>query len=423
MRYFTDDLYNHPGRLLTEQNAWARQVLQTTAGGRYLYLTGSGATPEGQFPFLRRLDLHTDQPETLWRCSAPFYEAVSSFQASTGRLLLRRESPDVPPNYFLRGLGEENERQLTRFEHPFPLFKEVKKELVQYRRKDGLPLSGTLYLPPGYRPEDHGPLPTLLWAYPKEYKKAAHAGQVTDSPYRFTWAYSLSPVLWVMRGFAVLDDPAMPIVGEEGEEPNDTFTEQLVAGAEAAVEHLVSLGIADPKRVAIGGHSYGAFMTAHLLTHSDLFAAGIARSGAYNRTLTPFGFQHEDRHYWQASDTYHRMSPFSDAHRMKTPLLLIHGQDDRNPGTHPLQSERYYAALKGLGAPVRLVMLPHEGHGYRARESVFHTVWETDVWLHRHLGEATYRVPTEGSLGLLALGFRGVAAWRDAQDKPKDEEQ
>jgi dipeptidyl aminopeptidase/acylaminoacyl peptidase len=363
------------------------------------------------------LDLETDQTETLWQCSAPFYEEISHFQAESGRMLFRRESPDTPPNYFLKKLDEATERQLTHFEHPFPLFRSVKKELVHYQRKDGLPLSGTLYLPPGYRAEEHGPLPTLLWAYPKEFKQAAHAGQVTDSPYRFTWVHSLSPVLWVMRGYAVLDDPSMPIVGEAGQEPNDTFTEQLVDGAEAAVAHLVSQGIADPRRVAIGGHSYGAFMTAHLLSHSRVFAAGIARSGAYNRTLTPFGFQHEDRHFWEASEAYLRMSPFAYAHQMKTPLLLIHGQDDRNPGTHTLQSERYYAALKGLGAPVRLVLLPHEGHGYRARESVYHMVWETDTWLQEHLGSSAYEIPEQGSLGLLALGYRGLAAWRDTTGK------
>lgn len=413
LRFSSDDEYNHPGSFLLHANAYGRYVLQVSDDGRGLFLAGKGATPEGNRPFLRKFDRESLSAETLWRCAENRYEEVASFEAATGLLLVRRESPDTPPNYFLRYFPQGEERQLTHFEHPFPLFTAVKKELVHYKRSDGLPLSGTLYLPPGYDPAQHGPLPTLLWAYPKEFRKAAHAGQVTDSPFRFTWVHSHSPVLWVMRGYAVLDDPAMPIIGEEGTEPNDTFTEQLVDGAESAVSYLVAQGIADPGRVAIGGHSYGAFMTAHLLSHSKAFAAGIARSGAYNRTLTPFGFQHEDRNFWEAPEAYHRMSPFAFAHQMKTPLLLVHGQDDRNPGTHTMQTERYYAALKGLGAPVRMVLLPHEGHSYRARESVFHMVWETDHWLEKHLGQAPYEVPEEGSLALLALGFRGLAAWRE----------
>ena len=300
-------------------------------------------------------------------------------------LLTRRESVEIPPNFFIRDLRSGALEAVTDFPHPTPQLLGVQKELIRYKRADGLALTGTLFLPAGHDPEKDGPLPTILWAYPREFKSASAAGQVRDSPHRFVRVGWWSPVPWVTRGYAVLSDPAMPIIGEGESEPNDTYVEQLVSGARAAVETLVERGISDPAKVAVGGHSYGAFMTANLLAHSDLFCAGIARSGAFNRTLTPFGFQSEERTLWQARETYFEMSPFVHADKIKAPLLIIHGAEDNNSGTYPMQSERFYNALKGHGATTRLVMLPHESHGYRARESIMHTVWEMDTWLSRYV--------------------------------------
>jgi len=243
----------------------------------------------------------------------------------------------------------------------------------------------TLYLPEGYSPETDGPLPVFMWAYPREYKSARAAGQMRGSPYQFIRVRWSSPVIWVLQGYAVLDGPTMPIIGEGDKEPNDTYVEQLVASAKAAIDELVKRGIADPTRIAIGGHSYGAFMTANLLAHSDLFRAGIARSGAYNRTLTPFGFQAEERTFWQAPEIYFKMSPFMHADKVNEPILLIHGEADNNSGTFPLQSKRFYHALKGMGATVRLIMLPFESHGYRARESILHVLWEMNEWLEKYV--------------------------------------
>jgi dipeptidyl aminopeptidase/acylaminoacyl peptidase len=228
----------------------------------------------------------------------------------------------------------------------------------------------------------------LMWAYPQEFKSADAAGQVTDSPYRFVRPHTHSPLFWLMRGYAVLDDPSLPIIGEGEEEPNDTYVEQLSAGAKAAVDEVVRRGVADPNRIAIGGHSYGAFMTANLLAHTDLFRAGIARSGAYNRTLTPFSFQAEERTFWEAPEVYFEMSPFMHVPEIDEPILLIHGEADNNSGTFPMQSERFYNALKGHGATCKLVMLPHESHGYRARESVMHMAYEMDTWLEKYVKNA-----------------------------------
>jgi dipeptidyl aminopeptidase/acylaminoacyl peptidase len=260
----------------------------------------------------------------------------------------------------------------------------VQKKQVSYTRLDGINLGGTLYLPAGFKIGDT-PLPVLIWAYPREFKTIEAAGQVKGSPHTFSMLSSGSPVYWVTRGYAVLDNADMPVVGESNKEPNDTFIEQIRYNAEAAINYLVKLGVADRKRIAIGGHSYGAFMTANLLAQTDLFAAGIARSGAYNRSLTPFGFQAEERTYWQAPLVYNKMSPFSYADKIKTPLLLIHGQADNNTGTFPMQSERLYTALKGHGAITRLVLLPSESHAYRAKESILHMMWEMDNWLEKYV--------------------------------------
>lgn len=257
--------------------------------------------------------------------------------------------------------------------------------MITYKREDGLELSGILYLPPGYDKAKKEKLPLIVWAYPREYKDASSASQTTSNPNSFTFLSYGTPIYWITRGYAVLDNAAFPIVGEGNSEPNDTFLKQLVANGKAAIDAVDALGYIDRNRVAVGGHSYGAFMTANLLSHSNLFAAGIARSGAYNRTLTPFGFQSEERNYWEAPDVYNTMSPFMHADKMKTPLLLIHGEADNNSGTYPMQSERYFNALKGFGAPARLVMLPKESHGYAAWESVMHVLWEQDQWLETHV--------------------------------------
>ena len=382
----SDDRYNNPGFPMTVPNAWGRSVLLTTDKGRGLYLSGQGASPEGDRPFVDKYDLRTGKTTRLWRSEAPFYETVNEFiDPARGLLLTVRQSVSEVPNYFIRDLKKGTLKQVTKFENPYPQMAGVHKELVTYKRKDGIDLSFTLYLPAGYDRAKDGPLPTILWAYPREFNDPSMAGQVSGSPYTFTRISASSVLVYVTQGYAVLNDASFPIVGAEGKEPNDTFVEQLVANAEAAINKAVEMGVTDPERVAVSGHSYGAFMTAHLLSHSRLFAAGIARSGAYNRSLTPFGFQSERRSFWEDPELYLQMSPFTHATKVKDPLLLIHGMADDNQGTFPIQSERYYAALKGAGAVTRLVLLPHEAHGYSARESLLHVHWEYLRWLDKYV--------------------------------------
>jgi dipeptidyl aminopeptidase/acylaminoacyl peptidase len=383
--YSSEDRYADPGRFINRPNPYGRPVLLMDREGRVLYLTGRGASPEGDRPFIDKYDLSTGKTSRLWRSAAPYYENFAAFVDTQNNVVLTsREGKKVQPNYFLRNLRTGKLKQVTFFKHPFPALKDVEKQIIRYMRPDGVELNGSLYLPVGYKKTD-GPLPVLMWAYPQEFKSRAAAGQLSDSPYRFIRISPYSTLLWITQGYAVFDNPTMPIVGEGKQEPNDTYIEQLVANAQAAVDKLVAMGIADRKRVAIGGHSYGAFMTANLLAHSRIFAAGIARSGAYNRTLTPFGFQAEERLLWQAPDTYIKMSPFMFADKVKDPILLIHGQADDNSGTFPIQSERFYHALKGNGATVRMVLLPNEAHGYAARESVMHMLWETYNWLEKYV--------------------------------------
>ena len=382
----SDDRYNNPGFPMTVPNAWGRSVLLTTDKGRGLYLSGQGASPEGDRPFVDKYDLRTGKTTRLWRSEAPYHETVNEFiDPARGLLLTVRQSVSEVPNYFIRDLKKGTLKQVTKFENPYPQMAGVHKELVTYKRKDGIDLSFTLYLPAGYDRAKDGPLPTILWAYPREFNDPSMAGQVSGSPYTFTRISASSVLVYVTQGYAVLNDASFPIVGAEGKEPNDTFVEQLVANAEAAINKAVEMGVTDPERVAVSGHSYGAFMTAHLLSHSRLFAAGIARSGAYNRSLTPFGFQSERRSFWEDPELYLQMSPFTHATKVKDPLLLIHGMADDNQGTFPIQSERYYAALKGAGAVTRLVLLPHEAHGYSARESLLHMHWEYLRWLDKYV--------------------------------------
>jgi len=380
-----EDRYSDPGTPETRRNERGKSVIVTSPDGCYIYLSGDGASLEGDRPFLDRLDLNTLETERIFHSQPPYYEQPSRFiNDECTELLFIRESVSDYPNYFVRDLEVGTDIQATFYENPFTMLNGMHKELITYKREDGLDLSATLYLPPGYEIDD-GPLPMVMWAYPQEYRSSTAAGQISGSPFEYDYIGWWSPVIWLTQGYAILDNPAMPIVGEGDEQPNDTFVEQLVMSARAAVDEVVRRGVADPERIAIGGHSYGAFMTANLLAHSDLFAAGLARTGAYNRTLTPFGFQSEDRSLWEAQDVYMEMSPFMNADRIDEPILLIHGNADNNSGTFPMQSERFFAALKGLGGTARLVMLPLESHIYIARESILHVLWETQEWLAEYV--------------------------------------
>jgi len=379
------DRYNDPGRFVTTKGKFAEDVLALDNNNGFLL--GDGFSKAGQFPFLDEINLTENTTKRIYQSAfTDKYEQINDYDFLKKQLRVRIESKSEYPNYYVRDLGIKKAlEQLTFFENPFKALKNVNKELINYKRKDDLELSGIMYTPQGYNPKESSPLPMILWAYPREYKDKTSASQKTNNPNRFLYPSWGSPIYWATQGYVVLDRAAFPIIGEGDKEPNDSFRSQLVANAEAAINALVNKGFADRDRVAVGGHSYGAFMVANLLSHSNLFAAGIARSGAYNRTLTPFGFQSESRSYWEAPEVYYTMSPFMHAEKMKTPLLLVHGQADNNSGTYPLQSERYYNALKGLGATTRLVMFPKESHGYRAKETILHLIWEQDQWLERHV--------------------------------------
>lgn len=376
-----NDAYHDPGRPVhVTRPDGARTILQD---GDAIFLSGQGASPEGARPFLDRRDLKTGETRRVFHCAEHAYESFVGFVGdSRTTVLIRHESKTEPPNDFLLNLANGKRTKLTDFRDPAPQLTQLKKELITYKRNDGVPLSGTLYLPPGAREGVRVPL--IIWAYPLEYSDPATAGQVRTSPYTFTRPTGPSPLFFVTQGYAVLDNATMPVVGDP-ETMNDTYVEQIAASARAAIETLDKRGIIDPSRVGIGGHSYGAFMTANLLAHTDLFAAGIARSGAYNRSLTPFGFQSERRSYWEATDLYTRMSPFTYAHKINEPILLIHGEADNNTGTFPIQSERLFQAIQGNGGTARLVMLPHESHGYRSRESIHHVLAEMFEWAGKYV--------------------------------------
>ena len=390
-----EDRYADPGTPVMQLDDRGFARLLTTGDGETIYRIGAGASPEGDRPFLDRQDLGGGDTERLFQSAAPWYEApFALLDAEATRILTTRESPTEPANVLLRSLDADAGAApvaLTDFPHPTPELRGVSKEQIRYSRADGVEMTADLYLPAGYDAKRDGPLPMLMWAYPREFKSADAASQVRGSPYRFNRISYWGPLAYLARGYAVLDGPTMPIIGEGDAEPNDTYVKQLVASAQAAVDEVVERGVADRDRIAIGGHSYGAFMTANLLAHSDLFRTGIARSGAYNRSLTPFGFQAEERNYWTATDVYHAMSPFNHADKINEPMLIIHGEQDNNSGTFPMQSERMYAAIKGLGGTARLVMLPNESHGYRARESILHMLAETDEWLEKHVKAAPGR--------------------------------
>ena len=363
--------------------------------GDEIFLSGAGASPQGDRPFFRKMNLKTGQTTEIFRSGTEEYESFAGMIDDAGTsFFTRKDSVLNPPNVFIRqcaaGQPCAAPKAVTDFKDPAPQLRGIKKQRVEYKRADGTPLSFTLYLPPGYKEGTR--LPTLIWAYPESYTDGALAAQVAGSTNRFTQMGGISHLFLLLSGYAILDNASMPIVGPP-ETKNDTFVKQIVDAAQAAIDKGVEMGVVDRDRVAVGGHSYGAFMTANLLAHSDLFRAGIARSGAYNRTLTPFGFQDETRNFWEATKIYTEVSPFFYANKINEPILLIHGEADNNQGTYPINSERLFAAISGLGGTARLVMLPHESHGYSARESTEHTLYEMVNWMDKYVKTPKPRGP------------------------------
>ncbi|MBV8326568.1 prolyl oligopeptidase family serine peptidase [Chryseobacterium sp.] len=382
----SQDIYSNPGKFNKTENQFGKSVIDIKGGKTYL--VGEGFTKDGQHPFIDEMDIKSLKKKRLYTSDLKNTKEsiLDILNPSKGEVLITQQSSNQYPNYFKKNIKSNKAEPVTHFANPFESIKDVYKEVITYKRNDGVTLTGTLYLPANYdRKAKREKLPLLIWAYPAEYKDKNTAGQNKKNANDFTFPSYGSFIYWTAKGYAVLDDAAFPIIGEGKTEPNDTFIPQLVANAEAAINAVDQLGYIDRKKVAVGGHSYGAFMTANLLTHSHLFACGIARSGAYNRTLTPFGFQTEQRNYWDVPEIYTAMSPFMHADQMKTPLLLIHGDADNNPGTFTLQTERYFQALKNLGAPVKMVLLPKEAHGYQAKENILHLLWEQDQFLEKCL--------------------------------------
>ncbi len=395
-----EDRYSDPGTwVMVLDPTTDRFVPLRSTDGRYLYLRGNGGSSEGDRSFIDRFDLTTGKTERLWQSASPYYEQVLQVVDRDGnRIITQRESPTEPPNIFVRDLRDKSLTPITKLGDPAPYFAGVKSQLITYARPDGVKLSATLYLPPGYD-KSQGRLPFFFWAYPREFQSSDAASQLTGSPYQFKRPARQNYLMLLMHGYGILDGPTMPIVGANGKEPNDTYVEQLVASAQAAVDKIVEMGVADRDRIGIGGHSYGAFMTVNLLAHSDIFRTGIAESGAYNRTLTPFGFQAEPRTYWEAPEVYNAMSPFNYANKINEPVLLIHGQRDDNSGTFPIQSERLFAAIKGNGGNVRYIQLPLEPHGYTAVETQRHLLWEYINWLDKYVKNAGPRTTTSATAG------------------------
>ncbi|XP_045796882.1 probable glutamyl endopeptidase, chloroplastic isoform X2 [Trifolium pratense] len=426
----SEDVYSDPGSPMSRRTQAGTYIIAKIKkegdDGRYVLLNGSGATPEGNVPFLDLFDINTGNKERIWESDKEkYFETVvalmsdqeeGDLQFDRLKILTSKESKTENTQYNFVSWPDKKIVQVTNFPHPYPQLASLQKEMIRYQRKDGVQLTATLYLPPGYNPSTDGPLPCLVWSYPGEFKSKDAASQVRGSPNEFAGIGSTSALLWLAKRFAILSGPTIPIIGEGEQEANDSYVEQLVASAEAAVEEVIRRGVAHPKKIAVGGHSYGAFMTANLLAHAPhLFSCGIARSGAYNRTLTPFGFQNEDRTLWEATNTYVEMSPFMSANKIKKPILLIHGEEDNNSGTLTMQSDRFFTALKGHGALCRLVILPYESHGYSARESIMHVLWETGRWLHKYCVSNTADAGEDQDIGTVKENIsKGVT---DAESK------
>ena len=171
--------YDNPGNPVLTVNASGHRVMRMR-GGRDVLLAGRGAGPDGERPFLAAQNVASGETERLWTAEGNVVETVVAVK-DADTIVTRRQSRHEPPNHHLRSLSAGGAgRPLTRHADPMPEFAAVSAQTLSYLREDGLPLSGTLYLPPGYDRERDGRLPVLIWVYPVDYVDAGSAGQTVD---------------------------------------------------------------------------------------------------------------------------------------------------------------------------------------------------------------------------------------------------
>ncbi|MCL1827454.1 MAG: prolyl oligopeptidase family serine peptidase [Candidatus Cloacimonetes bacterium] len=350
-----------------------------------IYFIGDGLTETGRKPFIDKLSLDAFEKERLIELDDPdFYINIQNFYGKdTSKAVISKQNKYTPPNTSIIDIATKNTLlQLTENKDMVPEITNLQRRVIRYEREDGVQLSGVLYLPQNY--DGTKRLPLLMSAYPREFADSSIASQSRHTENRYVRPFGSQNIYMCLDDIAVLENASFPVIGTL-EDVNKTYLEQTISNAKAAIDYLDSQGIIDPDKVVIQGYSYGAFMVLNLLAHCDLFAGGIAQNGAYNRTLTPFGFQSERRTLWEAREDYLRLSPFLFVNQIEKPLLLIHSMADQNTGTFPLQSRRLFEAMLGNGKVCRFVQLPLEGHHYRAKESHLQVLSEFEAFFTKYI--------------------------------------
>jgi dipeptidyl aminopeptidase/acylaminoacyl peptidase len=373
--YDPDDIIDHPGEILTQRTQNGIVYALTSSKGGQVYLEGDGLKEDFKpQPFVDRVAIGGGQKERVFEGGKDMYERpLVPLDPDLSQMIVARESKaEFPNSYLWSPSGSMN--KLTANQDPFPEITGVKRVDFTFTRRDGLEIQGRISLPVGY--QEGTRVPAMFWTYPSEYssEKEYEEDAIRDRNHnRFTHlSYLRWSDIWLSQGYALVH-PDVPII-DKGNTYNDNYVQHMVDSLYAAIRKVDQMGYIDVDRIGHGGHSYGAFATANLLAHTPFFKAGIAGNGAYNRSLTPMGFQSERRFIWDTHGLYLEMSPFFQADRIDTPILLYHGADDNNTGTFPIQSDRLIQALTGLGKTAVLYKYPYESHSPRAKATYM------DIW-------------------------------------------
>ena len=301
---------------------------------------------------------------------------------------------DDPPDIFIAGPDLANAKQVTSL-NPFQAeYAWGRAELIGYKNKKGVRLQGILYYPANYDPSKKYPMVVYMY---ERLSDGLHRYQAPDerSP------YGVTP--FTQRGYFVL----LPDIVFEPREPGLSVADCVGA----AVKTVAAMGVIDPSKVGITGHSWGGFDTVYLATSTNMFAAAVAgapitnlvsnygnhhwSSGIAETDHIETGQQRMEVPIYEDLQAYIRNSAVFNVHKMTTPLMVMFGESDGTVHFH--QGVELYNIARRAGKQVVMLVYPGEDHGLRRRPNQLDYHRRIQAWFDHYLkGAPAEKWITEG---------------------------
>jgi len=372
-RLWRHDFATEKNAPLTEQHDWSFDEIKFSDDGATLWLT---AEEKGLVPIFRFAADGSGPPVPVRKEGT-----ITGLDVAGRSVVFLQESTNRPAELFALN-ADGSAKALTSFNDAFMAGIDLGKvESYWFKGAKGDDIRGWLVYPPGYDAKKTYPLVQLMHGGPHTMNRDAFSYRWNTQVFAATGAV----VTWVDRhgstGYG--EKFATSIVNEWGDMP----FEDIMKSTDFLLEKLPNL---DRARLAAAGASYGGYMAAWMLGHTDRFQciinhAGVNSSYAMYASDVPHGFpQVMGGTPWANLEGMQRQNPMFYAKAFKTPTLILHGElDYRVPYGNGLE---LYGVLQSLGVPSRLVVFPNENHWILTPQNAIHWHWEMQDWLRRYIG-------------------------------------